>query len=217
MSKVRMCDAKGADLPEVDFPEALIELAQGEQAVHESVVRYQARRRAGTASTLSKGEVSGSGAKPWKQKGTGRARAGYKQSPVWRGGAVAFGPRPRQYGGKINRKVSRLAFQRAFSEAVNDGQVLVVDDIAVTSGRTKDFLAFLAAIKVTAPALVVMDRLTPELVKASDNVERVEVTSAESVNVYQVLRYPQIVISKAGLDALQSRLTPRRAATGESA
>ncbi|MDP6490459.1 MAG: 50S ribosomal protein L4 [Kiritimatiellia bacterium] len=211
MSKIRMCDSKGADLAGVDFPDDLMVQDQGSQAVHESVVRYQARRRAGTASTKSKGEVAGTGAKPWKQKGTGRARAGYKQSPVWRGGAAAFGPVPREYGGKINRKVSKLAFQRAFSEAVAGDEVLIVDEIAVESGKTKDFVAMLKAINVAAPALVVVDQLTPALEQAAQNAERVELTSAESLNTYQLLRYARIVISKAAMDALQSRLTPRAA------
>ena len=216
MSKIRMCDSKGAEMADLQFPEDLMEVDQGLQAVHESVVRYQARRRAGTASTLSKGEVAGTGAKPWKQKGTGRARAGYKQSPVWRGGAVAFGPEPRAYGGKINRKVAKLAFQRAFSEAVAGGEVLVVDEIAATDGKTRSFVAFLEAIKIEAPALVVVDRVTPELEQAVHNIDRIELTSSESLNVYQLLRYPRIVLSKAAMDALQGRLTPR-AAKGESA
>jgi large subunit ribosomal protein L4 len=216
MSTIRMCDSKGAEMADLQFSEDLMEVDQGLQAVHESVVRYQARRRAGTASTLSKGEVAGTGAKPWKQKGTGRARAGYKQSPVWRGGAVAFGPEPRAYGGKINRKVAKLAFQRAFSEAVVDGEILVVDEIAAADGKTKSFVAFLEAIKIEAPALVVVDRVTPELEQAVHNLDRIELTSSESLNVYQLLRYPRIVLSKAAMDALQGRLTPR-VAKGESA
>lgn len=216
MSTIRMCDSKGAEMADLQFSEELMEVDQGLQAVHESVVRYQARRRAGTASTLSKGEVAGTGAKPWKQKGTGRARAGYKQSPVWRGGAVAFGPEPRAYGGKINRKVAKLAFQRAFSEAVVDGEILVVDEIAAADGKTKSFVAFLEAIKIEAPALVVVDRVTPELEQAVHNLDRIELTSSESLNVYQLLRYPRIVLSKAAMEALQGRLTPR-VAKGESA
>ena len=216
MSTIRMCDSKGAEMADLQFSEELMEVDQGLQAVHESVVRYQARRRAGTASTLSKGEVAGTGAKPWKQKGTGRARAGYKQSPVWRGGAVAFGPEPRAYGGKINRKVAKLAFQRAFSEAVADGEILVVDEIATADGKTKSFVAFLEAIKIEAPALVVVDRVTSELEQAVHNLDRIELTSSESLNVYQLLRYPRIVLSKAAMDALQGRLTPR-VAKGESA
>ncbi len=211
MSKIRMCDSKGGELAGFDFPDELMVAEQGGQAVHESVVRYQARRRAGTASAKSKGEVAGTGAKPWRQKGTGRARAGYKQSPVWRGGAAAFGPVPREYGGKINRKVAKLAFQRAFSEAVAGGEVLVVDGMDVDSGKTKDFVAMLKAVKVDAPAIVVVDQVTPALEQAARNVERVELTSAESLNTYQLLRYSRIVISRAAMDALQRRLTPRAA------
>ncbi len=216
MSKIRMCDSKGAELSGFDFPDELIVVEGGEQAVHESVVRYQARRRAGTASTLSKGEVSGTGAKPWRQKGTGRARAGYKQSPVWRGGAAALGPHPRSHRRKKQRQGSKQAIQRAFSAAVAGGEVLVVDEIAFAEGKTRDFVAMLKALNVPAPAIVVVDRLTPELQQAARNVERVEVTSAESLNTYQLLRYPRIVISKAAMDALQSRLAPR-AAKGASA
>jgi len=211
MSKIRMCDSKGAKQAGFDFPDELMVQDEGGQAVHESVVRYQARRRAGTASAKSKGEVAGTGAKPWKQKGTGRARAGYKQSPVWRGGAAAFGPVPREYGGKINRKVAKLAFQRAFSEAVAGDEVLVVDEIAVDSGKTKDFMDLLKAVNVAAPAIVVVDQVTPALKQAAKNVDRVELTSAESLNTYQLLRYSRIVISKAAMDALQSRLTARTA------
>jgi len=128
---------------------------------------------------------------------------------------VAFGPEPRAYGGKINRKVAKLAFQRAFSEAVAGGEILVVDEI-VADGKTQSFVAFLDAIKVAAPALVVVDRVTPECEQAIRNLDRIELTSSESLNVYQLLRYPRIVLSKAAMDALQSRLTPR-AAKGESA
>lgn len=211
MSKIRMCDARGGELAGFDFPDELMLRAGGEQAVHEAVVRYQARRRAGTAAVKSKGEVAGTGAKPWRQKGTGRARAGYRQSPVWRGGAVAFGPVPRAYGGKINRKVSKLAFLRAFSEAVAADEVLVVDAIAVESGKTRDARALLQALKVDAPAIIVVDRVTSALEQAVRNVERVALTSAESLNTYQLLRYPRILISKAAMEALQTRLMPRAA------
>jgi large subunit ribosomal protein L4 len=115
MSKLTIYNMQGAAVGDMDVDAGLLVLKKGTQAVHDVIVNGLARGRAGTASTLAKGEVAGSNKKPWRQKGTGRARAGYRQSPVWRGGGVAFGPHPRRYGGKVNRKVAKLAFQRAFS------------------------------------------------------------------------------------------------------
>src|SRR5512137_1096628 len=123
MSKLAVYDMKGGSVGEAEFPEALLVGRKGEQAVHDAVVAYRAGLRSGTASTLRKGEVAGSGKTPWRQKGTGRARAGYRQSPVWRGGSVAFGPHPRSYAQNLPRKVARLAFQAAFSARVAAGEV----------------------------------------------------------------------------------------------
>src|SRR5213593_4468589 len=111
------------------------------QAMHETLVGYRANRRSGTASVKTKATVNGSGAKPWRQKGTGRARAGYKSSPVWRGGGVAFGPKPRDYSKKISKSVRRLAFRKALSERINSGDVLTTDRFAVPELKTKSFVA----------------------------------------------------------------------------
>ena len=120
MSKSLLIKNKdGKDIGNYDVPENLLEYDKGDHAVHEVVVAYQAHQRAGTASTLSKSNVAGSGKKPWKQKGLGRARAGYRQSPIWRGGAVAHGPHPRSYKKKISKKILKLAFRRVFSEKIS--------------------------------------------------------------------------------------------------
>src|SRR6187401_3623290 len=110
-------------------------------ALHEHIVALRAGRRSGTAKTKTKAEVNGSGAKPWRQKGTGRARAGYKQSPVWRGGGVVFGPKPRDYSKKVGKSVRRLAFQKALTERINAGDVLTIDAFAVKELKTKSFLS----------------------------------------------------------------------------
>ncbi len=206
MSNLKVYDVRGSEVGELDFPDGLLELERGNQAVHEMVVAYQAGQRAGTASTRNKGEVAGSNKKPWRQKGTGRARAGYRQSPVWRGGGAAFGPRPRSYAKQINKKVARLAFRRALSEKIAGGAVRVVGDLSVSEPKTKAFMAVLKALAVVRPVLIVVDRLDDKLALAARNVIGVELELASSVNVYQLLRYPQLVVNRAGLEQLQARL-----------
>jgi len=206
MSSLKIYDTNGTEVGEYDLPDALLELKRGTQAVHDVVVARQAAARAGTASTLHKGEVSGSGRKPWKQKGTGRARAGYRQSPVWRGGAAAFGPKPRDYSVKVNKKVARLAFRRALSDKLDAGDVRVVDSVAVEEPKTKAFASVLNSLKIPGPALFVLADVEENLMLASRNIPKVEVVKSTEVNVYQLLRYPVVVVDSAGMDQLKARL-----------
>ncbi len=206
MSKLSVCDMKGAALSEVEFPDALLVTGKGSQAVHDAVVAHQAALRSGTASTLRKGEVAGSGKKPWKQKGTGRARAGYKQSPVWRGGGVAFGPHPRSYAKKMSKKVARLAFRRAFSDLVRENRVRVVDQFEMAEPKAKAAVAVLKALGVKGGALILVDKLAPSLICAVRNLPAVEATTALSVSTYQLLQYPQVIMTRAALDGLRARL-----------
>ncbi len=206
MSTVKKYDAAGTVTGDVEIPETLLEMEKGAQAVHDAVVALTNSRRAGTASTLQKGEVAGTGAKPWKQKGTGRARAGYKQSPVWRGGGTVFGPRPRDFSVKVNKKVARLAFRRALSEKLNSGEVRVVDPLTLEAPKTKAFVALLKAQGVGGPVLVVVDAVARELALAVRNVPRVELVSAADVNIYQLLRYPSVLVNSAGMEQLMARL-----------
>jgi len=209
--KLTIYNAAGAAAGEIEISSDLLETRRGGQAVRDAVVAYLARRRAGTASTLSKGEVAGSNKKPWRQKGTGRARAGYRQSPVWRGGGVAFGPHPRSYDQKINRKVARLAWRRAFSDKLVEGRVKVVEAVSVERPETKLFVGLMKALQVSGPALFVVDRKDRALALASRNVADVEVAGAHEVNVYQLLRYPTVVVSKAAMGILQKRLGAKEA------
>lgn len=203
---VKIFDIKGGEVGDYDIPAEMLELEKGTQAVHDVVVAMNNARRAGTACTLEKGEVSGTGAKPWKQKGTGRARAGYRQSTVWRGGATTFGPRPRFYGSKINKKVTKLAFRRALSDKLNDGELRVVEQITVEEAKTKAFAAFMQTLGVKAPVLVVVDEVDRNLRLASRNIPRVELVKASDVNVYQLLRYDTVIVNSAGMDQLKARL-----------
>ncbi|HAS81317.1 MAG TPA: 50S ribosomal protein L4 [Verrucomicrobia bacterium] len=206
MSMVKKYNAAGAATGEVEIPAGLLEMEKGSQAVHDVVVALTNARRAGTACTLTKGEVNGTGAKPWKQKGTGRARAGYRQSTIWRGGATTFGPRPRDYSVKVNRKVMKLAFRRALSEKLESGAVRVVEPLMVDIPKTKAFAALLKAQQITGAALVIVDTVGMALAMAVRNLPKVELVKAADVNVYQLLRYPVVLVNGAGLEQLMARL-----------
>jgi large subunit ribosomal protein L4 len=209
MSKLSVHDMRGGALGEMDFPDALL-TKRGQQAVHDVVVAYQAGLREGSASTLGKGAVAGSGKKPWRQKGTGRARAGYRQSPVWRGGGVAFGPHPREYGGKVNKKVARLAFRRALSEKIRDGELKVVESLDMEEPKTRRFVQMLKSLGIRGPALFLPEKVSRNVGLAARNVGDVEVVPASAANVYQILRYPVVVADRAGVGVLARRLDPGR-------
>src|SRR5215475_11453270 len=145
--KLTIKDLKGNSQGELETRFPLVENGKGTQAVHDTVVAYQAAQRMGTACTKNVGEVAGTNKKPWRQKGTGRARAGSFQSPLWRGGGVVFGPKPRDYAKKTNRSTKQLALRKALSERLKAGDVLVVEDLNLSSGKTKDFLAVLATLQ----------------------------------------------------------------------
>src|SRR6267142_477116 len=153
--KLTIKDTKGKDQGELEIKFPLIEDGKGTQAVHDTVVAYRAAQRMGTACTKNVGDVAGTNKKPWRQKGTGRARAGSFQSPLWRGGGVVFGPKPRDFGKKVSKATKQLALRKALSERLKSGDIVVVDDIRLSAPRTKEFLGVLAALQVEGTALVV--------------------------------------------------------------
>jgi len=189
---------------EVRFP--VIENQRGTQAVHDVVVAYQAAQRMGTACTKTMGEVAGTGKKPWRQKGTGRARAGSFQSPLWRGGGVVFGPKPRDFSKKVSKSTRRLALQKALSERLKAGDVIVLDDLKLASSKTKEFVGVLAALQVDGSALVVASAVDPNLRLASRNLPQVELTTSEQLNTYQVLRYDKLLFTRSAYEQVDQRL-----------
>src|SRR5690349_1292028 len=144
--KLTVKDTQGKDQGELEVKFDLVEDGRGTQAVHDAVVAYNAAQRMGTASTKTMGEVAGSGKKPWRQKGTGRARAGSFASPLWRGGGVVFGPKPRDFGKKIGRKTRQLALRKALTERLKAGDVVLLDDLKLGSARTKEIIGVLNAL-----------------------------------------------------------------------
>lgn len=206
MSKISVKNVKGEAIGEYDVADDLLVLDKGAQAVHEAIVAYQANQRAGTASTLGKGEVAGAGSKPWKQKGTGRARAGYQQSPVWRGGSVAFGPKPRSFAKRMTRKTAQLAFRRALSEKISANEVVVLDNWSLSQPKTRDVAAMLESMGAARGAVIVLDEPSNAVRLAARNIPIVHVTTARHLNVYDVVRYPVVLVSKGGMDVLVKRL-----------
>src|SRR5208282_4149651 len=189
---------------EVKFP--LIEDGKGTQAVHDVVVAYQAAQRMGTACTKNVGEVAGTNKKPWRQKGTGRARAGSFQSPLWRGGGVVFGPRPRDFGKKVSRKTKQLALRKALSERLRAGEVVVVDELKLGSHKTKEFTGLLGAVELKGGALIVAQAADKNLMLASRNVPDVALTTSDVLSNYDVLRPDKLVFTRSAFEQLEARL-----------
>ncbi len=206
MSTLPLKDCKGKKLGEVTLSDKFAVTDKGAQALHQTVVAYQAHQHQGSASTLGKGAVAGTGAKPWKQKGLGRARAGYRQSPLWRGGSVAFGPHPRKVRKQLPRKMARLAFSRAFGEKAAAGSVLVLDELKIETPRTKEICGIFKTLDIKGKALLILGELDTNIGLAARNLQDVEVVCAENVNTWQIVRYPQIVITKDAVEKLEQRL-----------
>ncbi|MGI9115895.1 MAG: 50S ribosomal protein L4 [Chthoniobacterales bacterium] len=186
---------------------ALIDGGRGSQAVHDTVVAMRAARRSGSANTKTKAEVNLSGAKPWRQKGTGRARAGYKSSPIWRGGGVVFGPKPRDYSKKVSKSVRRLAFQKALSERIAAGDVLTVGDFVVKELKTKAFVSLLKKQTDARRVLVVSDGFDENTYRSARNVKPVQLVTANEVNTEQLLAFEKILVTDTALTSLAARTT----------
>jgi large subunit ribosomal protein L4 len=205
--KISIKNLSGKDQGELEVKFPLIENGKGTQAVHDAVTAYRAAQRSGTASTKNAGEVAGTNKKPWRQKGTGRARAGSFQSPLWVGGGVTFGPRPRDFSKKISKSTRALALRKALSERLKAGDVIVVDDLKLSSPKTKDFTKAIAALDLTGTTLVVScGEENKNLTLAARNVTGVTMTTSDSLNTYDVLRPDKLLFSKSAFEKVEARL-----------
>jgi large subunit ribosomal protein L4 len=184
----------------------MIEDGKGTQAVHDTVVAYRAAQRMGTACTKNVGEVAGTNKKPWRQKGTGRARAGSFQSPLWRGGGVVFGPKPRDFGKKVSRTTRQLALRKALTERLVAGDVVLVDDLKLSTPRTKEFISVLTALDLTGTALIVSQAPDKNLTLASRNVPNVVLTTGDLLNTYDILRSDKLVFTRGAFEQIEARL-----------
>jgi large subunit ribosomal protein L4 len=191
--------AKAAGIP-------VVENGRYTQALHDVVVAYRAARRSGSANTKTKAEVNLSGSKPWRQKGTGRARAGYKSSPVWVGGGVVFGPKPRDYRKTISKTVKRAALKKAISERIKAGEVVTVDKLEVSAPKTKEFVGLVSNVCGSDSALVVSDAFSDQTYLAARNVQSVQLVRAADVNAEDLLRFKKVIVTSGALEAIAKRI-----------
>jgi large subunit ribosomal protein L4 len=205
--KISIKNTAGQSQGELEVKFALIENGKGTQAVHDAVTAYRAAQRSGTACTKNVGEVRGSNRKPWRQKGTGRARAGSFRSPLWVGGGVVFGPKPRDFSKKISKKTRALALRKALSERLKAGDVVVLDELKLATSKTKEFVKLLHALELKGTTLVVSNGTDKNLTIASRNVENVALTTSDSLNTYDVLRPDKLVFTKSAFEKVEARLT----------
>lgn len=199
----------GGDSGKIAVGFEFVEEGKGNQAVHDAVVAYLAAQRHGTAKTKDRGEVSGTGKKPWRQKGTGRARTGSRRTNIFTGGGVTHGPRPRDYAKKVNSKTRQLALRKALSERIKDGEVVVVDDLKLESHKTKDLHAQIEALAPKGTVLLVTGEADRNLSLAARNIPLVQLVEAEGLNTYEVLKPDVIIISRDGLQKITARLNPK--------
>jgi large subunit ribosomal protein L4 len=204
--KIAIKNLEGKDQGEYEVKFALIEDGRGTQAVHDVVVAHRAAKRSGTASTKNVGEVAGTNKKPWRQKGTGRARAGSFQSPLWVGGGVVFGPRPRDFSKKVSKKTKQLALRKALSERLKAGDVVVVDDLKLGTPKTKDFVGVISKLDLKGSMLVVSAEANENLSLASRNVPGVALATSDSLNTYDVLRPAKLLFTRSAFEKVESRL-----------
>ena len=204
MSTVDIYNIKKEKVGETGLNEKVFDLEVKEHLLHDVVRMQRAAKRAGTACTKTRVEVRGGGAKPWRQKGTGRARAGTRRSPLWRGGGVTFGPKPRDFSFKLNKKVKKLALAMAMSARNQEGNLLVLDDLTMEAIKTKDFVGIMNTLEIDN-GLIVTAGANDKLDKSSRNVNGFKVLPAEGVNVYDILLHKKLVLVQPVIESLEKR------------
>ncbi len=205
---INIVNTKGEKVGEYKLDDSCLEYDKGSQAVHDSVIGFLAETRAGTASAKTRAQINGSGKKPFKQKGLGRARAGSIRNPVWRGGGKAFGPVPRSFAIKLNGKVKQLALKRAFSEKVKENNLIVLDEFKLADAKTKSAAAVLKALKTdqVKTLISVKDYDDENVFRATGNLAKAFLLKAESVNTYQILLFDKLLFTREALDEFVKRL-----------
>ena len=203
MLKTNVYDMSGKLVGEIELSEAVFGITPNASVVHDAVKNHLANKRQGTQSALTRAEVSGGGRKPWRQKGTGRARQGSTRAPQWTHGGIVFAPKPRDYSYTLNKKVRRLALKSALSDKAARQNIVVIDSIKVDAPKTREFAAFLKAVNVTGKALVVTAEADTNVVKSGRNIPGCQVTFANLINVYDIVNAKQLVLDKAALAKIE--------------
>ena len=203
MLKTNVYDMSGKLVGEIELSEAVFGIEPNQSVVHDVVKNHLANKRQGTQSALTRAEVSGGGRKPWRQKGTGRARQGSTRAPQWTHGGIVFAPKPRDYSYTLNKKAKRLALKSVLSAKASEGKIVVIDSIKMEAPKTKDFAAFLAAVNAEKKSLVVTAEADQNVVKSGRNIEGCAVTFANLINVYDVLNAKTLVVDQAALAKIE--------------
>ncbi|MGB3226228.1 MAG: 50S ribosomal protein L4 [Desulforhopalus sp.] len=205
MSTVNIVNTKNESVGQIELNDAVFNREVKEYVLHEVVRMQRAAKRAGNACTKTRVEVSGGGRKPWRQKGTGRARAGTNRSPLWRGGGVTFGPKPRDYSFKLNRKVRQQAVSMALSARFQEGNLVVLDAFSLDQIKTKEFVQIMNVLDVDN-GIIVTDNANENLTKSSRNVNGYKVMSSEGLNVYDLLLHKKVILLQPVIESLEKRL-----------
>ncbi len=199
----KVYDMTGKQVGEVELSEGIFGIEPNVSVMHDVVKNHLANCRQGTQSALTRAEVSGGGKKPWRQKGTGRARQGSTRAPQWTHGGIVFAPKPRDYSYRLNKKTRRLALKSALSSKAQANEIVVIDEIKMDEIKTKTFKSFLTAVKVERKALVVTAEANELVVKSARNIAGVTTTFANLINVYDILNANQLVLDKAALAKIE--------------
>ena len=202
MANVKVVNMSGSEVGSIELNDSIFAVEVNTHVMHQAVVQYLANKRQGTQSALTRAEVRGGGRKPWRQKGTGRARQGSTRSPQWTGGGVVFAPKPRDYSFKLNKKVKRLALKSALTTKVNDGKFVVVDEINLPEMKTKEMVKVLNNLNVNK-SLVVLEDANEKAVVAARNIPTVKTASVSTINVYDILKYDSVVVTKAAVEKIE--------------
>ncbi|MDE6058957.1 MAG: 50S ribosomal protein L4 [Clostridia bacterium] len=203
MAKVKVYNMKGEEVGNINLSDKVFGAEYNEPLIHQAVVTYLCNQRQGTKSTLTRTEVRGGGAKPWRQKGTGRARQGSIRAPQWIKGGVVFAPKPRDFSKKMNASAKRGALLSALSKKVADGELLVVDEVKVTAPKTKEMEAFRKALKLDKRAVLVMDEPNQDVILAARNLETLSTISVSEINTYEIVSNAVIVLTKGSVKKLE--------------
>lgn len=206
MPKVAVFNVSGSQVGEVELSDAIFGIQPNVHVLHSAVVLQQAAERQGTHKTKGRSEVRGGGRKPWKQKGTGRARQGSIRAPQWVGGGTVFGPTPRSYGFKLPKKVRRLAIKSALSSKVIDNEIIVLDQLTMAQPKTKEFSAILNNLKADRKALVVTAEYNDNVALSARNIPGVKFVAADGINVLDVLAHDKLIITKEAVEKVQEVL-----------
>lgn len=203
MPKVTLYNMNAENIGEIELNDHVFGIEPNQVVMHQAVVNYLANQRQGTQSALTRAEVRGGGAKPWRQKGTGRARQGSIRAPQWTHGGVVFAPKPRDYSYSLNKKVKQLAVRSALSSKVADGDMIVVDAISFAEIKTKNMVNLLKAFEIDKKTLVVTAAADEVVIKSAGNIPNVRTTIASNVNTYDVLNYDKVIITKDAIAKLE--------------